>query len=1066
MLLFAGTMALGQTKTVTGRVTDDQGNPVPFASVKVQGTRVGASADADGRFSIKAAEGATLVISATDMKEQTSKVGSGNTVSVSMERSSSTQIKDVVVTTALGVKKQAKELGYATTRVTNDELTKAKPVNIGAGLSGKVAGLSISQPNSGVGNDVRVVLRGNRSLAGNNQPILVVDGAIVSIGFLNSINPNDVETLNILKGAGATALYGNEAANGAIIITTKRGSRGKAIIKVSSTINVEQVSLMPKLQNEFGSNGGESYFDIYGNRDYVPYENQSFGPRYDGRMVQLGSPVRLFNPDGSYRDTAWIVPYVARPNEKRKFFADAYTYQNDISFSSGDEKGMIYVSAQDVKRFGTVPDDLGRRTSARVNGSRDMGKVNVDFSVGYTKGFTDEVGPDVQQDRSVYWSVLNTPSFVPLTQLKDTKNNPFATPSGYFNAYYGNPYWTIHNSRQKSWSDDVIANLGLSYKPFSWLTASYRVAYNASFGNFEYFRKGLKYESWARDFAEHGWGDYTDVAGLNSGGYKTSSYPGFNPQGFRQKSNSQRLQGDFLLTFDKKITEDFNLRASVGNSIYEISSYVDEVGRDANLAINEYDDVGVWGPNYALGSPLSYHTESKRRTIGLFGEATLGFRNYLFLHGSFRNDWDSRLEKGKRSFNYPAGDLSFVFTEAIPALKNNKILTSGKLRLSLAKVGLLQVGAYSTRNIYAPPAGFPFGDIVGYSVGGQFNNPNLTPEFTTEKELGLELAWFKSRLLTDISIFQQNATNQTLPVGISAATGRPTALKNVGEVENKGIELDVRGTIISNKNVRWTVGVNYSYLDNRVLDIAPGVNELPLQTIGGIGGGVYAIVGQRYPIIKTTDWDRDSLGRIIVNPITGLPTRNATAKSYGSSQPLHRLGINSSVSWKGFTLYALAEYRGGGIILNAVGADLDFTGTSYNSVKFNREKFVIPNSVYKDATGKYVPNTSIVIDQDPWNFFGNLYNSVGSNYITSANFWKLREVSLSYDLPKRIVNKTKVLKAVNITLVGRDLLILTPKENVWTDPEFSNTTGNSQGITNNLQTPSTRKFGVSLNLTF
>jgi hypothetical protein len=328
--------------------------------------------------------------------------------------------------------------------------------------------------------------------------------------------------------------------------------------------------------------------------------------------------------------------------------------------------------------------------------------------------------------------------------------------------------------------------------------------------------------------------------------------------------------------------------------------------------------------------------------------------------------------------------------------------------------------------------------------------------------VGVELGWLNNRLFTDVSVFKQNATNQTLTVGISAASGRTQSLKNIGELQNRGIEVAVRGTIISTRNLKWDAAINYSYLENEVISIAPGVSELPL------GGSVSAIVGSRYPIIKTTDWSRDSLGRIIVDAGTGLPSLDPKVKAFGSSQPLHTLGVTTSVSYENFTISALAEFRGGGHTFNAIGSDFDFTGISTNSVKFNREPFVIPNSVYFDG-GKYVPNKNIITQTDAWNFWGNLYNSVGSNYVTSANFWKLREVAITYDFTKLLVSKTnisKVIKGASISLIGRDLFIWKPKENIWTDPEFSNTTGNALGVTDINQTPSTRKVGLSLGLTF
>jgi len=312
VLMLLCTLALAQTRTVTGVIKDEKGDPIPFATVQETGTKNATQADANGLFSIKIAANSKLTITATGHEPQTI-TPAMNAVAVTLPTTNS-EMTEVVVTTALGVKKQQRQVGYSTTQVNAKELTAGKATNIGSALSGKVAGLLIQQPNSSVTNDVRVTLRGNRSLLGNNQPILDVDGSIISLSYLNQISPNDVDNVNVLKGATATALYGNEASNGAIIITTKKGSRSRLIVQLSSSLNMESISLMPELQNEFGSYGGEG-LDPQGRSSYIPYENQSYGPRYDGSLVPLGSPVRITGPDGTTSDTAMMVPYKAFPHE-------------------------------------------------------------------------------------------------------------------------------------------------------------------------------------------------------------------------------------------------------------------------------------------------------------------------------------------------------------------------------------------------------------------------------------------------------------------------------------------------------------------------------------------------------------------------------------------------------------------------------------------------------------------------------------------------------------------------------------------------------------------------------
>ncbi|HET9825924.1 MAG TPA: SusC/RagA family TonB-linked outer membrane protein, partial [Chitinophagaceae bacterium] len=854
VLMLLCTLAFAQTRTVSGVVRDERGDPIPFATILETGTKNATQADANGLFSIKIRANSKLTITATGHQSQTI-MPAENTIAVALV-TTNTEMTEVVVTTALGVKKQQRQVGYSTTQINAKELTAGKATNIGSALTGKVAGLLIQQPNSSVTNDVRVTLRGNRSLLGNNQPILVIDGSIVSLNYLNQLSPNDVDNVNVLKGATATALYGNEASNGAIIITTKKGSRNRPIVNVSSTVNVEAVSLMPKLQNEFGSYGGEG-LDAQGRSSYMPYENQSYGPRYDGSLVPLGDPVRIFRPDGSFYDTVWMVPYKGLKDERRKFFDKALTFQNDVSFSTGDASSQLYVSFENMRKNGTIPKDFSSRNSARVNAGKDFGKISVSTNINYIQSIYDVVGPDVQQGRPLYWSILNTPAHVPLTKLSDTWNNPFATPTGYFNAYYGNPWWAINNSRQHDVRDNIISNLKVEVRPLSWLSASYAVNYNAFFDRYQYHRNSQHLEEWGKFYADNGFDNFPA-----SGGYKSTNYPvGYAQTGYKEDFNYSRVQGDFLLSMRHHIDK-FTGTVLLGQSSIEIKTSRNDVGYDPNSgAVNTYDDLPVWGPAFAIGTPLSYSYITKQRAVGVFGDLSLGYANYLFLHGSVRNDWDSRLEKNNRSFLYPEADLSFVFTDAISAMKNIKILNSGKVRFSYAKVGQVNIGPYSTRDYYVTPAylGFPYtsaaGTISSYAVGGTFNNINIKPEFTTEKEIGLELAWLKNRLLTDFAVFKENTTNETLQLGISGAAGRSSAYLNIGELQNRGFEADIKGTIIQKKDLRWVVGVNYSYIENKVISIAPGT-ESQLLVGSGLGGGVYAIVGKAYPYLQTTDWVR------------------------------------------------------------------------------------------------------------------------------------------------------------------------------------------------------------------
>ena len=375
------------------------------------------------------------------------------------------------------------------------------------------------------------------------------------------------------------------------------------------------------------------------------------------------------------------------------------------------------------------------------------------------------------------------------------------------------------------------------------------------------------------------------------------------------------------------------------------------------------------------------------------------------------------------------------------------------------------VGPYSLDNVFNSAPNFPYGSTAGFTVSNALNNRLLKPEFTTEKEIGLDLGFFKNRITLKLAAYQSNTTNQTLPVQVSSATGFTSALLNSGEMQNKGIETDLAVTVVDNSRnggIRWDIGGNFSYNKNEVLSLYPGINDFLLTG----ASDQYVIKGKAFPQIKLTDWKRDPGGRIIVDKFSGFPTPNDSLATYGTSNPPYKMGLSTSISAKGLTLSVLAEARFGAVIYNSIGNALDFTGVSAYSTQSGRAQFVLPNSVYKDAAGKYVPNTDVVVKNGNNDFWASTWNGVGSTYLNSADFWKIREVSLSYSFPKSLFTNKSLIKQISVALVARNLFTYKAKENVWTDPEFSNTTGNAIGTTDINQNPPTKTFGANVNIVF
>jgi len=399
-------------------------------------------------------------------------------------------------------------------------------------------------------------------------------------------------------------------------------------------------------------------------------------------------------------------------------------------------------------------------------------------------------------------------------------------------------------------------------------------------------------------------------------------------------------------------------------------------------------------------------------------------------------------------------------------------LRGGLTKVANINLGTTPYGAYSLINPFVTAGGFPYGNIGGYSQSTVFLNQFIKPEQTVEGELGLELGFLENRISLQGAVYKSVTKDQTLTAQLSAAAGFTGKVVNAGQVTNKGFELDLNVTSYKNKDWNWVVGANYAHYINKVDELLPGVDELQLSGLnGGISGGIYAVKGQPYPVIKTTDWLRDSVtGKVIVDPVTGRPSVDPTNKIFGNTNPTDILGLKTTLTYKSFTFNMVWDYRGGNYIINTIGTQLDFTGISAHSAQNGRQRFIFPNSVVLQG-GKYVDNTSVAVDNGGniggAGFWPDVYTSgIGSVYVTSAAFWKLREASLSYDLPASLLAKTKVIKKATIGLVGRNLLMFRPSSNLWTDPEFSDTNGNDVGRTSEFQLPPTRLYGFNLTLTF
>ena len=1045
-ILLAINYVQAQDRTVSGRITSaEDGASLPGVNVVVKGTTNGSVSDAEGKYSVSVPSGNdVLVFTFIGLKTQELSVAGKSVVDVTMDLDVS-QLTEVIVT-AGGLTSRAKELGSSNAIITPQTLAAGKAVNVASGLQGKVAGFQINATSSGVNPEYRLILRGQRSMTGNNQALIVLDNVIVPNSVLSNMNINDIESVNILQGAGAAALYGSQASNGAVIVTTKKGKSGRTDINVSHNVQLQQVAFFPKIQKNFGS-GGSAYGTNpagYGAFNYL--ENQSYGEPFDGSLRPLGPPLE----DGSQLYTT----YNYKPGHD-DFWEIGVTNQTDFSLTSGDDKSTFYVSGQYVTVTGTTPGDKFNRGNIRLNGTRKIGdKVVVTYATSYAPNKYDVSSAT----GSIYTNLLNMPSNVDITQFKDWRHNKYANPNGFYNPWYLNPYFSADAFRRVEKNGYLTGNLELNYSPLPGLDLI--------------VREGIS----RRDFTQKSTGEgftYTEYAKNTDQSSKTDI------PAFVGESSNQSIQyiTDFIAQYDKGFG-DFNVNVVGG------AQFVENNGKYLAVGIQGLVVKDLYNLSNGTGNPSYAEASYKQRLMGVYGKMTVGFKDYLFLTGTGRNDWDSRLAADSRSFFYPSAEASFIVSEAVPAIKGSRFISYLKVRGGVSKTGLVNLGgltgfpgSFSDYGAYyllptftGNSNGFPYGSLAGYTVDDKLVSKGLKPELTHGYEFGVDLNLWEDRVTSNITYFHTRTDNQTITTSVSNSTGFDELLTNVGETQADGLEVTMSVTPLKTTDWTVTVGGNYTYLENKVTAISDILPQLSLATSGNAISA--AVAGKSFPVIMGFDYERDPQGRVIVDKVTGLPTTTSSNVILGNATPKHRIGANAAVSYKSLHFSVLFEYRGGYQVFNGIGTEMDWSGTGYRTALYDRKSFVFPNSVYLSDDGNtYTENKTVTIANGNGNngFWSDGINrNTTSNYVTSGEFLKLREISLSWDIPTSIIGKTKVIKGAQLSIQGRNLFMWMAKDNYYTDPEYSSagSTGNGSGLNDIGQTPPSRNFGGTLSLKF
>jgi TonB-linked SusC/RagA family outer membrane protein len=1071
IVLFIAGAAIAQVRTITGTVTDSQdGQPIPGVTVRVRGVQAGTQTGADGRYSVNVPSGSTgLDFSSIGYVTQSVSLGASSVINIRLV-SSARSLGEVVVT-ANAIRRERRALGYSAPTVNNEELNQGQQPSVISSLTGRVAGVNITTTSNTPGASSRVVLRGGSSISGNNQALIVIDGipidnssviggpsSLASVDFGNrgnDVNPDDVASVTVLKGPAAAALYGSRASNGALIITTKSGSKGaqKTSITFNTSNSVSSILKLPDFQNEYG----QGYYDVISDdgrsATYLndPKENWSWGAPFTGAMQEWGQMIE------GVRQSK---PYSAATDNVKNFFDPGFSTDNNISFSGGSEKTSFYLGLNSVNSNGIYPGnrDLYNRYSVRFNGNTEFSnKFYAGISFNYFKINSNQVGGG-QGGGSVYDNLLQTPRDIPIDQLKDLNNkyNGYGIVTsdgirhddlyGFYGAYTINPYWVLRNYNNYDDVNRVTGNFNVGYKPAPWLDIKERLGVDTYTD-----RRRLeapKYDFFPADEA----GNYTEGNEQTS----TGSYE-------IDQLNVNEIVHDLMITASHKFNEDWDGSLMIGNNIRQRFTNTTATATNASGGLVVPDYYNLANSN----GPVAINTDNltRRRLVGLYADVNLSFKNMVFLEATARNDWSSTLPVANNSFFYPSISGSFLFSELLKGTSISNFLDYGKIRSSYAQVGNdtdpYQLQTTFTRGLIDGGFGsttFPFGNVAALMSSNTIGNPNLKPEKTNSFEVGTELGFFKNRLSVDFSYYKNNSKNQILSIPVPTSTGYAFSVVNAGEVQNNGVEISLRGTPI-----RTSTGLSvelfgtYTRNKSRVVDLLPGIEQV---TLGGYSGmGIVAAKGLPYGEFYAVTNSKDAQGRTIVDQETGLPLPTSTAQYLGSYNPRYIASLGANFRFKNVSLNVLFDTKQGGVFYSRTRDIMGFNGTSAETGG-ERIGVIYPNSVYLDANGASVVNTDARYNKQ--DYYSDLI--AGAN-IVDASFVKLRSLGLSYSFSKAQLQKSP-FGELSIGIFGNNLFIWTAKENKYADPEVnSGGAGNEQGFDFTAQ-PSVRNYGLNVRVSF
>ena len=1050
-------LTIAQQKTVTGRVVDPQGQPIPFATVKIKGAKGGVSADADGNFTIKASPSQTLVITGTGIAPKEVPVGQDNNLNVQVTRSNSSL--DEVVVTALGVKRSRNSLPYAAQQISGDEVNKTVTTNFVDNLSGKVAGLQITSSNT-MGGSTNAILRGMKSLTQSNQALFVVDGVPYDntnqstpefdLGNTASdINPDDIESVSVLKGAAASALYGSRASNGVILITTKKGLKHKGVgvgLTFGASVGSLDKSTLPTYQTQYGEGYGSAgndpgtpnlpgffYYQAVPGSGGQPVKivqtnfDAATGPAYDPSISAYnwqsfapGDP--LFGKPSPWQPAAHHNP--------TDFFVTPVTSTVNLSVDGGSDHGTFHmgITHDDNKDF--MPNSTDHKNLINLNATHN---ITDKLSIGGTLNYSDNTATgrykypytgttNVMTDFRQWW-----PTNVDIKALKNDYFNTGGTNDTWnwqanaFNtnvagsigrpAYHDNPYWDRYTNYEQDERYRYFGNINANYKITSYLNAMVRVSE-------DYYTQQVETRN--------------DI-----GSQAVSDYDRYN-------QTYSETNYDFLLNFNKNLGTDFNLKALLGGNVRQ----------DNIQSVESQTSGGLIVPNFysianSVNAPNAPTEITDRKEVdGVFGGATISYKEMLTLDGTIRRDQSSTLPDHHNSYYYPSVSANFAFGKL---LQNLSWLSYGKVWANYAQVGgdAPYYSLVNTYNINPPFNGQPI--ISGAATN---NNPNLLPETNKTYEIGLEASFLNNRLGFSADYYHSQQINEITPAGISEATGYSAFFVNAGTVQNQGVELTVNLVPVKTRNFSWTMAINWSKNVNKVLSlydnqpayvISPEQNSLQIVAEAKNANGVTPKNG--YGVIRGTDYVYNN-GQRVIDATGRYEIASNSLTDIGNFNPDWYGGVNNSFSYKNWALSFLIDVRKGGSLYSL---DMDYGSSSGlyprtagkndlgNPVRspLSEGGGIILKGVQLDATGKATPNTTRIDESDinEGNYtFSSAYGEADKQFVYDASYVKLRELAITYSLPARSLEKLGFLKGVNFSLSGRNLWII-HKNLPYADPE-------------------------------